>query len=216
MSDRLLPATTVRDTIPVRRLPEPSDDRQPPQLLWPSIEYRTRIENCDAPRFPAMEQIHERRNMHHGGIVLKMVAFETAIKSALTRVLVLDPHFDGAGVNVLGPALSRSQASDVRLLTSRSDIDDHDRERWRKTLVHYLNLNRSRSGGVEVRWSTKLDRRSFPFLHDRFAIVDDGPWHFGSTVGGGHPGLTAASGPWSASDTRAVEFFEECWSVCNA
>ena len=94
MSDRLLPATTVHDTIPVRRRPEPPDDRQPPQLLWPSIEFREGI--------------------------------------------------------------------------------------------------------------------------DRFAIVDDGLWHFGSTVGGGHPGLTAASGPWSASDTRAVEFFEECWSVCNA
>ena len=73
-----------------------------------------------------------------------------------------------------------------------------------------------RPGGVDVRWSTKLDKHSFPFLHDRFAIVDGALWHFGSNVGGGHPGLTAASGPWSASDTRAVEFFEECWSVCNA
>ena len=216
MSDRLLPATIVHDTIPVRRLPEPPDDRQPPRLLWPSIEYRTRIENCDAPRFPAMEQVHERRNVHHGGIVLKLVAFEVAIESALARVLVLDPHFDEAGVNVLGLALSRSQALDVRLLTSRSDINGKDRERWRKTLVQHLNSNRFERGGVDVRWSTKLDKHSFPFLHDRFAIVDGALWHFGSTVGGGYPGLTAASGPWSASDTRAVEFFEECWRVCNA
>ena len=141
MSDRLLPATTVHDTIPVRRLPEPLDDRQPPQLLWPSIEYRTRIGNCDAPRFPAIEQVHERRNVHHGGIVLKLVAFEMAIESALARVLVLDPHFDEVGVNVLGPALSRSQALDVRLLTSRSDIDgNQDRERWRRTLVQSPQL----------------------------------------------------------------------------
>ena len=215
MSSRLLPATTIRDTIPVRRRPEPPDGRQP-QLLWPSIAYRERIEICDTPRFPAKEKIHERRSMHHRGIVLKLVAFEVAVESALARVLVLDPHFDEAGVKALGPALSRSQASDVRLLTSRSDIDDQDRERWRKTLVHYLNLNQSRLGGVEVRWSTKLDKHSFPFLHDRFAIVDDGLWHFGSTVGGGHSGLNAASGPWSASDTRAVEFFEECWRFCNA
>ena len=216
MSDRLLPATTVHDTIPVRRLPELSDDRQPPQLLWPSIGYRTRIENCDTPRFPAMEQVHERRNVHHGGIVLKLVAFEVAVESALVHVLVLDPHFDEAGVKTLGPALSRSQASDVRLLTSRSDIDDQDRERRRKTLVHHLNSNRPGSGGVDVQWRAKLDKHYFPFLHDRFAIVDDDLWHFGSTVGGGHPGLTAASGPWSASDTRAAEFFEECWSICNA
>ena len=215
MSDRLLPATTVHDTIPVRRRPEPPDGRQP-QLLWPSIEYREGIESCDVPRFPAMEEIRERRNRHHQGIVLKLVAFEVAVESALARVLVLDPHFDEVGVKALGPALSRSRASDVRLLTGRSDIDDQDREQWRKTLVHYLNLNRSRPGGVEVRWSTKLDKHRFPFLHDRFAIVDDGLWHFGSTVGGGHSGLTAASGPWPASDTRAVEFLEECWSICNA
>ena len=215
MSDRLLPATTVHDTIPVRRGPAPPDGRQP-QLLWPSIAYRTRIDNCDAPRFPVMEEIHDRRNLHQRGIVLKLVAFEVAVESALTRVLVLDPHFDEVGLTVLGPALSRSQALDVRLLTSRSDIDDQDRERRRKELVDYRNLYWSGPGGVEVRWSTNLDRHSFPFLHDRFAIVDDGLWHFGSTVGGGHPGLTAASGPWSASDTRAVEFFEECWSICNA
>ena len=73
--------------------------------------------------------------MHHKGIVLKLVAFEVAVESALTRVLVLDPHFDEVGLTVLGPALSRSQALDVRLLTSRSGIDDQDRERRRKELV---------------------------------------------------------------------------------
>ena len=215
MSARLLPATTVHDTIPVRRRPEPPDDRQP-QLLWPSITYRKGIENRDAPRFPAMEEIRGRHNVHHRGIVLKLVAFEVAVESAVARVLVLDLHFDEVGLNVLGPALSGSRALDVRLLTGRGDIDAQDRERRRKTLVHHLNSNRAGSGGVDVQWRAKLDKHSFPYLHDRFAIVDDDLWHFGSTVGGGYRGLTAASGPWSASDTRAAEFFEECWSICNA
>ena len=215
MSVRLLPATTVHDTIPAQRRPEPTDGRLP-QLLWPSIAYREGIENCDAPRFPAMEEMHERRSMQHRGIVLKLVAFEVEVQSALVRVLVLDPHFDEIGLNVLGPALSRSQALDVRLLTSRGDMNAQDRERQRKTLVHHLNSSRPGSGGVDVQWRAKLDKHYFPFLHDRFAIVDDDLWHFGSTVGGGHPGLTAASGPWPASGTRAVEFFEECWSICNA
>ena len=82
-----------------------------------------------------MEEIHERRSVHHRGIVLKLVAFEVAVEGALARVLVLDPHFDGAGVKALGPALSRSQALDVRLLTSRGDIDAQDKERWRKTIA---------------------------------------------------------------------------------
>lgn len=193
----------------VEPLPDMSGHVHVAAAILPSLAKGT---NADGKR----EEIHERRNMHHQGIVLKLVAFEVAVESALARVLVLDSHFDEIGVNVLGPALSRCQVLDARLLTSRSDIDNQDRERRRKTLVRHLNSNRSGPGGVEVQWRAKLDKHSFPFLRDRFAIVDDDLWHFGSTVGGGHPGLTAASGPWSASDTRAVEFFDECWRICNA
>ncbi|MCY4486025.1 MAG: hypothetical protein OXF11_02785 [Deltaproteobacteria bacterium] len=84
------------------------------------------------------------------------------------------------------------------------------------TLTQFRNMNRSGSDLAEVRWSSTLDRHRFPFLHDRFAIVDGALWHFGATVGGGHPGVTAASGPWSEAETRARHFFEECWSACNA
>ena len=224
MSARLLPRAAVRDASPVRRLPKPTDE---PQLLWPSIRYRERIENHDSSSFPIVEYVHERRRVHmehfHGphkiheeGIVPKLVAFEVAIKSAAYRILVLDPHFDQAGMKVIGAALSYSRALDVRLLTGNRHIDDQDRERWRRAFVQHRNLNRSEPGGVDIRWRTSLDKHRFPFLHDRFAIVDGSLWHFGSTVGGGHPGLTAASGPWSASDTRAGGFFEECWNLCNA
>ena len=224
MSAHLLPGRTVRDAISVRRLPAPSDEAQ---LLWPSIGYGQGIENHDSSSFPARDVVYERRRVHgdhvhergrahYEGIVLKLVAFEAAIESAVARILVLDPHFDHAGVKVLGPALQSSQAWDVRLLTGRSGMDDEDRERWRRTLAQHRNSTRSEPGGVDVRWRASLDRHRFPFLHDRFAIVDGSLWHFGSTVGGGHRGLTAASGPWCASDTRAEDFFEECWSSCNA
>ena len=36
---------------------------------------------------------------------------------------------------------------------------------------------------MEVLWKAALDKHIFPFLHDRFAIVDRDLWHFGSTVG---------------------------------
>ena len=135
---------------------------------------------------------------------------------ALVCILVLDPHFDEIGARALSSALSSSQASDVRLLTGGGDIDRDGRERLRQELTQCLNLYQSTPRGFEVRWNANLDRHDFPFLHDRFAIVDGELWHFGSTVGGGHPGVTAASGPWSTSTTRAVEFFEECWKSCSA
>ena len=83
MSAQLLPGTTVRDPISVRRYSAPSDE---PRLLWPSIRYREGIESYDSSSFPAKEVVYERRRVHvehvhdrgkvhHEGIVLKLVAF---------------------------------------------------------------------------------------------------------------------------------------------
>ena len=213
MSSPLLPATIVQDEAAVRGLPEPSVC---PRLLWPSIRYWERIENRDLSCFPTRELVNGRRKAHGDGIAVKLLAFEAAVMEALVRILVLDPHFDEIGARVLGPALSSSQASDVRLLTGGGDIDREERERLRRELTQYLNLDQPTPRGFEVRWKANLEKRHFPFLHDRFAIVDGELWHFGSTVGGGCAGLTAASGPWSTSTTRAAEFFEECWESCSA
>ena len=211
MSSPLLPETIVHDEAAARRLPEPSVG---PRLLWPSIRYREAIENNDLYRFPTREQIIGRHAAHRAGTTLKLAAFEVAVMEALVCILVLDPHFDEIGARALRSALSISQASDVRLLTGGGDRDA--RERLRQELTQYLNLDQPTSRGFEVRWNANLDKHHFPFLHDRFAIVDGELWHFGSTVGGGHAGVTAASGPWSTSTTRAVEFFEECWDSCSA
>ena len=213
MSNLLRPPTAVRDEIPAQRLPAPPRE---PQLLWPSIIHGQRIENQDISSFPTQDYIFERDKAGQNGMVLKLVAFEDAVIEAEVHILVLDPHFDQIGANVLEPALSISHAVDVRLLTSGSGFDSEERERLRKRLTRRLNMNRVDARQVEVRWNTSLDKRYFPFLHDRFAIIDGALWHFGSTVGGGHSSLTAASGPWAATGTRAKEFFEECWRSPHA
>lgn len=203
----------IRDELPVPPLPEPSVK---PQLLWPSIKYGKGIENQDAPFFPDTQDVCGRHVASKSNMILKLIAFESAVVQAEMHILVLDPHFDKIGAKVLGPALEFSQAGDVRLLTGGGDVSQEEREGLRKMFTDYRNLNGVDGRQVAIRWSATLDKSSFPFLHDRFAIVDGALWHFGSTVGGGHPGLTAASGPWSATKTRAKEFFEECWRACNA
>ena len=122
--------------------------------------------------------------------------------------MIMDRHFDETGVKSLQCALEGSQASDVRLLTGSVD----GLENKRIDLEHRINLRRN-DQRVKVQWCAVLHRNAYPFLHDRFAVVDDALWHFGATVGGGHPGLNAASGPWSAEETRAVAFFQECWRM---
>ena len=186
------------------------------RLVWPSMEYGAQIEMCDVNMFPDQNKIYDRRNAVIYGKTMGLQAFESAVIGAVNRILILDPHFDEVGVDVLEPALSLTQARDVRLLTSSGDLARERRDELRVMLTDSCNSDRVDGSQVEVLWSTALQRDRFPFLHDRFAIVDGDLWHFGSTVGGGYGGLTAASGPWSAVDTRAVEFFEMCWGMCNA
>lgn len=209
MSLALTPTAIAAETppSPVHELPAP------PQLLWPSIKYTSRgIAIEDRTSFPATWEIADRRK-HKREVVLALHAFQTAVLLAEVRVLVLDPHFDEAGVAALEPALdANGSVQDVRLLTGTGKIAEDSREVARRNLTQAVNTDRTLSTDlVDVVWRAALNKREFPFLHDRFAIVDAGLWHFGSTVGGGFCGLTAASGPWPATDTRAIDFFDECW-----
>lgn len=196
----------------------------PPRLLWPSIAYTNAgVSSKDASHFPASSDVRARheecirlRDRLQGvdGLpnnAMKLAAFEEAVMEARQRVLVLDPHFDDVGVHALREALDYSQVVEVRFLTQAAG----DTTPWRQELERRINLNRTDRREVEVQWR-KWKRGSFPFLHDRFAIVDDALWHFGATVGGGHAGVNAASGPWSAFDARAIDFFDECWRICDA
>ena len=169
------------------------------------------MESFDAPRFPSAADIYGRRDEIEAGRELGLRAFEKAVEGAEVHVLLLDHHFDKKGADILGGALMLSQVGDVRLLTGRGSLADADRRELASALTQSCNEERHDNREVTVRWRATLSTDSFPFLHDRFAIVDADLWHFGATVGGGHPGLTAVSGPWSATATRAIDFFEECW-----
>ena len=190
-----------------------------PRLLWPSVEYGTQVRACDFVHFPDAHLVEHRNTV--GGwqdhdeprLYLSLIAFTSAVENSVSCILVLDPHFDKVGVDALAPAMESSSAKDIWLLTGGSKRES---EEWRQTLEEYRNWDRAGSHRTQVRWSTRLDKNSFPFLHDRFAVVDGGLWHFGSTAGGGHRGLTAASGPWPEDDTRGKLFFEECWRRLHA
>lgn len=177
-----------------------------PQLRWPSIVYTNAgVSSKDALHFPAEHNVYERHRESERGNTMRLVAFETAIMEAHRRLLVMDPHFDEVGVHALLDALEYSQANEIKFLTET----DRRLATWRQELEAQINLHRT-DHRVEVHWR-QLKRDSFPFLHDRFAVVDDALWHFGATVGGGHRSVNAASGPWSAVHARAIDFFDECW-----
>lgn len=204
----LQPKTGVSPGVPVEQLPAPSVG---PRLLWPSIRYGRGIERDDATHFPDAHAIRDRRDFITAGNKLSLRAFEEAVEGAEVHVFVLDHHFDKRGADILGGALVLSQVRDVRLLTGRGSLAETDREEMANVLTQSCNEERHDHRQVEVHWRATLSTDRFPFLHDRFSIIDESVWHFGATVGGGHAGLTAVSGPWSATETRAVRFFDECW-----
>ncbi len=210
MRKLLHPEIQVHDEFTEWEPPPPSGD---PKLLWPSIEYKKEATSHDIGKFPKPSIVCNRYNTIKSGTFLGLVAFEEAVKRAQFQILILDPHFDQCGTDILGPALSSSQARDIRILT-RDKVND--KQKLIRDLNLYRNMDQVTSPRVEVQWSATLDKSTFPYLHDRFAIIDGDLWHFGSTVGGGHAGLTAASGPWSVTETHAKDFFEQCWRISNA
>ena len=208
MSGLLDPRTDNIPITPKADLPAPVGN---PGLLWPSIAYGTSMQNCDLPYFPYRNLVIQRYRSEGDILTLGLQSFQSAITQAQVCVLVLDVHFDEVGSRVLGAALEYTRAEDIRLLTGSGKIDEQKRVALNRTLRKLRNMNSVNSPATEVYWTAGLIRRRFPYLHDRFAIVDGGLWHFGSTVGGGSRELSAASGPWPVSETRAKKFFDECW-----
>ena len=214
---KLRPA--VSETVGTLSQPGPLAPPGAARLRWPSIEYGQPARCRDLFHFPDMDRVENRHKWgvwhddDRTGLYFPLVAFTSAVEQSQVCILVLDPHFDEVGVETLAPALASSLAKDIRLLTRGGK---REREELRQTLEDFRNLDRTGPDRTQVLWSTRLDTDSFPFLHDRFAVVDGALWHFGSTVGGGYRGLTAASGPWPEGDTRGKRFFDECWRRLHA
>jgi hypothetical protein len=101
-------------------------------------------------------------------------------------------------------------ARDVRLLTRQCDdeatISLQLAERGRA-----INTANTYSPGVTLRVQFTLES-AFPYVHDRFAIIDDELWHFGATVGGLHERVNAATRGWVADEHCAAGFFEQAWT----
>lgn len=108
-----------------------------------------------------------------------------------TRVLVLDAFFDDElGLQPLWDILDLTPAScSIRILSRQPRP----------------SFNTQSPLGSRIHWKERM----MPWLHDRFAILDDIMWHFGSTVGGAYRGFSAATRGWPARDLAYV--FEDEW-----
>lgn len=195
------------------------------ELLWPSVTFepmRQLWTRSDHRRVPDRFHIDMRRreimsNGREPSDLLALEAFIDAMAAAEKQIWILDPKFDTSQAGILEAVVGTTDATDIRLLTETHGADE--RMRITSVAAELTNLANNRSprppARITVEWRPVLDKNNYPFLHDRFAIVDRELWHFGATVGGGHHGLNAASRGWDAIGTRAITFFQELWNEAS-
>ncbi|MDH0648740.1 hypothetical protein N5D48_21245 [Pseudomonas sp. GD03858] len=180
------------------------------QMLWPSLWGLD-----DASRFPELQAIKAR----HGASRLQpLSSFVQAIAEARMRVWLLDDYlFKASGemeVDKLEQLLEwfpiGLAAGDIRLLTKSAGthVDAEYKEAFDKRTREINSFRRNERCKIDVRFSLQTN---FPYVHDRFAIVDDELWHFGAAVGGLHRQVNATTRGWSAAEHGAAEFFCLAW-----
>jgi hypothetical protein len=192
----------------------------PKELLWPTVGWLGNIgAGADSSRFPGLRAIKER---HAARPAEALETFLRAIRDAQDRVLVMDDFLfrddNGGGfrarlMQVMSWLPDTLAAQDVRFLTAAPPTQTERREIEQTLAARERAINgwvRRQAGmTIQVRFSL---RREFPYVHDRFAIVDDDLWHFGATVGGLHHQVNAVSHGWNIEDHDAVNFFNLAWA----
>jgi hypothetical protein len=192
----------------------------PPTILWPTvIGYGDDPQYGDSTKFPKWKEIKIRNEANS---VAPLAAFVQAAAEAQDRIFVLDEFLFNPMKGALNARIDEvlewlpdsSTVNRVRLLTSSIGTKTEeqiikDQLNERATKINGLRKSRSTTLAVEVRFTLKI---TFPYVHDRFAIVDNELWHFGATVGGLHNQVNAASRGWHVDDHAAVRFFEMAWA----
>lgn len=210
----LAPPRPVNVTAPVTR-PYPE-----PQILWPTFPgYGDDSRSSDSCAFPSLPAIKARRAARPAEV---LTAFVEAAWMAQDRILILDDFLfkpqEGQSLQsrydqILFWLPDILVANDIRVLTN-SHEDPAEQDAIQKLFNEHVatinqhNPRRAGAARIEIRFS--LGRR-FPYVHDRFAIIDDELWHFGATVGGLHSLVNAATRGWNAETHDAVRFFKDAW-----
>lgn len=151
-----------------------------------------------------------------------LTAFVEAAWTAQNRMLILDDF-------LFKPQEGQSQqsrydqilcwlpdglvANDVRFLTNAHGdrAQQHAIQKQFNERLAAINQSAPRRAGaakIEIRFSLGS---KFPYVHDRFAIIDNELWHFGATVGGLHGLVNAATRGGDAEAHDAVRFFNDAW-----
>jgi len=202
----------VNATVPAAPLPLEK------QILWPTFIGHGDAGRSDSSAFPRLQAIKAR---HGASLPEALNAFVEAAQMAQQRILVLDRYLfkpkEGSQRDRFDQILSwlpdALVANEIRFLTdAHSTAEEHQEiQNLFRDRVAALNQKSSHRNGratIEIKFTLA---KNFPYVHDRFAIIDNELWHFGATVGGLHNHVTAATRGWDAQAHDAERFFNDAW-----
>ena len=177
-----------------------------PELIWPSICPKDYTES-DSGRVPQGDLISYRYTAWKTSEnFFGSKSFDFEVKSA-SEVYFVDNHVDADSMTSIVERLSENRFLNKLFIL----IGSHDKSEVYELFQYLLKEldDNGCKGDFELKQS--LDSNKFPYIHDRFALIDGELWHCGATVGGVHPGLNALSRGWNGCENRFLEFFQEIW-----
>ena len=168
---------------PVSRRPEE------PRIFWPSVRFYGDNGGSDSSVFPSLSAIKARCSARPPE---PLEAFLEAVWDAQNRILVLDDY-------LFKPLEGQSQqdrygqildwlpdglvANEIRFLTNAHPDQGALRKQFNERVTE-INQRAPRRLGIATIDIKFTLGSAFPYVHDRFAIIDNELWHFGATVGG--------------------------------
>ena len=178
---------------PITELPPVSregvEPTQAPELRW--IGTHSPV-SCLWPVGGLSEELTALNSRH-------LQEFTDAVAFATRQVLILDPHFDGQlGLPSMWDALEVASDRDVPIWIITNRL--RELREWLRVTGRHLPAT------IEIKAASTPLR-----FHDRFALVDGDLWHFGSTVGGGYPALSAATHGWGGHVQDFERLFRAWW-----
>lgn len=137
--------------------------------------------------------------------------FENALNNASKRIWLTDNYLSESNYRLKLESILKSLQAiqacrmvDIRIFF-KSDMSKSDII----TLLDGYNRELSENECREIQYRFF---KGSP-IHDRFAIIDDVLWHFGSDVGSTNKSIHATSYSWDANSLKAIKFFEDFWSA---
>lgn len=194
-----------------------------PKILWPTSRGYGDDGGSDSSVFPSLTAIKARRAARPPEA---LGAFVETTSMAQDRILILDDFLFKAQEGqsqqsrydqVLTWLPNGLVANDIRFLTNAHEdrvVQDEIQEQFNARIAAINQSEPRRAGKAKIEIRFSLGSR-FPYVHDRFAIVDNELWHFGATVGGLHSLVSAATRGWDAEALDAERFFNDAWNGDN-